>query len=167
MNCYILNVSNLNPISLKVISKFEKICNIKLTNSEKVLLVNTGITEQILGMLLNSTTHINVEFQLETNTVIKRRVQIISDINNQILVEANSKIYKKNIPSEIIDGIRSKQTGIGMLMIKYKLDIFKKIIKIGYNPSKSTIFRIYKIIHNKQTICDINEVFVSRFNEIK
>jgi hypothetical protein len=160
----ILHIADPYQVTLNHISKLEQACNIKFNIYEKVLLVNNGTTEQILQVLLNTPTKIKVIRQNESKFIMRRESNIISnDKIKKVLSSAISRIYVKRIPLEIINEIRLGRNGIGMIMMKYQLETFKKILKIGYNSSKQNIFREYKLFHHYINICDINETFVMRF----
>jgi chorismate-pyruvate lyase len=160
----ILQIADPYQVTLNDISKLEQASNTKFNIYEKVLLVNNGTTEQVLQVLLNTSTKIKVIRQNESNFIMKRESNIISnDKIKKVLATAISKIYVKRIPLEIINEIRLARIGIGMIMMKYQLETFKKILKIGYNSSKQNIFREYKLFHNYLNICDINETFLMRF----
>jgi chorismate-pyruvate lyase len=60
----------------------------------------------------------------------------------------------------MINELRLGQDGIGMIIIKHKIETYKKIIKIGYNLEKNSIFRTYKLFYKYQNICEINEKFM-------
>lgn len=160
----ILHIADPYQVTLNDISKLEQACNTKLNIYEKVLLVNNGTTEQVLQVLLNTPTKVKVIRQNESKFIMKRESNIISnDKIKKVLSSAISTIYVKRIPVEIINEIRMGRNGIGMIMMKYQLETFKKILKIGYNSSKQNIFREYKLFHHYINICDINETFVMRF----
>ena len=54
-----------NSTILKDILKLEKLGNIKLNSSEKLLLINTGTTEQVLQVFSNALTKILILKQIE------------------------------------------------------------------------------------------------------
>ncbi|HJT84762.1 MAG TPA: hypothetical protein VJ697_09795, partial [Nitrososphaeraceae archaeon] len=67
-----------NSTILKDILKLEKLGNIKLNSSEKLLLINTGTTEQMLQIFSNALTKILILKQTEKNNILIRTVNIIS-----------------------------------------------------------------------------------------
>src|SRR5918995_1757470 len=113
----IINVRS-NSTILKDILKLEKANNIKLNSIEKILLINTGTTEQMLQVLSNSLTKIVILQQTEKNNIITRKINIISNHRKKILVSASSIIYLKNLPNKIIDEIRKGEKGIGIIFKK-------------------------------------------------
>ena len=154
----IINVRS-NSTILKDILKLEKMSNIKLNSFEKILLINTGTTEQMLQVLSNSLTKILILQQSEKNNIINREITIISNDGKKILVSASSLIYLKNLPDKIIDEIRKGEKGIGMILLENKTETYKRIMEIGYNSIDSFIYRKYVLISKKHIISKIVENF--------
>jgi chorismate-pyruvate lyase len=154
----IMNVRS-NSTILKDILKLEKASNIKLNSLEKILLINTGTTEQMLQVLSNSLTEIVILQQTEKNNIITRKINIISNERKKILVSASSIIYLKNLPNKIIDEIRKGEKGIGMILLENKVENYKRIMEIGYNSRDSFIYRKYVLLSRKHIISKIVENF--------
>ena len=154
----IINVRS-NSTILKDILKLEKASNIKLNSFEKILLINTGTTEQMLQVLSNSLTKIVILQQTEKNNIITRKINIISNERKKILVSASSIIYLKNLPNKIIDEIRKGEKGIGMILLENKVENYKRIMEIGYNSRDSFIYRKYVLLSRKHIISKIVENF--------
>jgi chorismate-pyruvate lyase len=154
----IINVRS-NSTILKDILKLEKTSNIKLNSIEKILLINTGTTEQMLQVLSNSLTKIVILQQTEKNNIITRKINIISNHRKKILVSASSIIYLKNLPNKIIDEIRKGEKGIGMIFLENKVEYYKRIMEIGYNSRDSFIYRKYVLLSRKHIISKIVENF--------
>jgi chorismate-pyruvate lyase len=155
----IINVKS-NSTILKDILKLEELSNIKLKSFEKILLINTGTTEQILQVLSNSLTKILILQQFEKNNTITRKINIISNDRKKILVFANSIIYLKNLPNKIIGEIRKGEKGIGMILLENKVETYKKILEIGYSSTDSFIYRKYVLFSGKHIISKIVENFL-------
>jgi chorismate-pyruvate lyase len=155
----IINVKS-NSTILKDILKLEELSNIKLNSFEKILLINTGTTEQILQVLSNSLTKILILQQFEKNNTITRKINIISNDRKKILVFANSIIYLKNLPNKIIGEIRKGEKGIGMILLENKVETYKKILEIGYSSTDSFIYRKYVLLSRKHIISKIVENFL-------
>ena len=154
----IINVRS-NSTILKDILNLEKASNIKLNSFEKILLINTGTTEQMLQVLSNSLTEIVILQQTEKNNIITRKINIISNERKKILVSASSIIYLKNLPNKIIDEIRKGKKGIGMILLENKVENYKRIMEIGYNSRDSFIYRKYVLLSRKHIISKIVENF--------
>jgi chorismate-pyruvate lyase len=147
-----------NSTILKDILKLEKMGNIKLNSSEKLLLINTGTTEQMLQVFSNALTKILILKQTEKNNIIIRTVNIISN-DQRVLVSASSIIYLKNLPDNIIYELRKGKKGIGMILLDNKIETYKRITEIGYNSRDSCIYRRYMLLSNKRIISKIIENF--------
>jgi len=155
---FIINIKS-NSTILRDVLKLEKRSNIKLNPFEKILLINTGTTEQFLQILSNSLTKIVIKQQIEKNNIITRKINIISKGREKVLANASSTIYLKNLPKNIIYEIRKKEKGIGIIILKNKLETYKKITEIGYNPKKSYIYRKYTLFSGKLIVCKVIENF--------
>ena len=155
---FIINIKS-NSTILRDVLKLEKRSNIKLNPIEKILLINTGTTEQFLQILSNSLTKIVIKQQIEKNNIITRKINIISKGREKVLANASSTIYLKNLPKNIIYEIRKKEKGIGIIILKNKLETYKKITEIGYNPKKSYIYRKYTLFSGKLIVCKVIENF--------
>ena len=146
---------------LQKISELEKKSNLKLPVTKKILLAETGTIEQILSILTNSETVVNVLKQTEDGELILRNACIVSKKTGETLVNATSRFFLANLPRYIIKQIRRKNLGIGNIIIGYELETFRKIIKIGYNSESNSIFRIYHIIYQGKVAIEIREYFSS------
>ena len=155
---FIINIKS-NSTILRDVLKLEKRSNIKLNPIEKILLINTGTTEQFLQILSNSLTKIVIMQQIEKNNIITRNINIISKDREKVLASASSTIYLKNLPNNMIYEIRKKEKGIGMIILKNKLETYKQITEIGYNPKKSYIYRKYTLLSGKLIISKVIEKF--------
>ncbi|MGC1931288.1 MAG: hypothetical protein WA667_20145 [Candidatus Nitrosopolaris sp.] len=146
---------------LQKISELEKKSNLKLPVTKKILLAETGTVEQILSILTNSETVVNVLKQTEDGELILRNARIVSKKTGETLVNAKSRFFLANLPRKIIYQIRRKNLGIGNIIIGHELETFRKIIKIGYNSKSNSTFRIYHIIHHGKVAIEIREYFTS------
>ncbi len=155
---FIINIKS-NSTILRDVLKLEKRSNIKLNPIEKILLINTGTTEQFLQIISNSLTEIVIMQQIEKNTIITRNINIISKDREKVLASARSTLYLKNLPNNMIYEIRKKEKGIGMIILKNKLETYKQITEIGYNPKKSYIYRKYTLLSGKLIISKVIEKF--------
>jgi chorismate-pyruvate lyase len=156
-----VQVKDFGSHMLQKISELEKKSNFKLPVTKKILLAETGTIEQILSILTNSETVVNVLRQTEDGGLILRNACIVSKNTGETLINAKSRFFLENLPRNIIKQIRRKNLGIGNIIIGYELETFRKIIKIGYNSESNSIFRIYHIIHRGKVAIEIREYFTS------
>jgi chorismate-pyruvate lyase len=159
----IYNVKNNQALTINDIYKLEAISNKKFDLTQKLLLIDLGNTQHLLEVINNTETKIRVLEQIEERYLIKRRSCIISSTNN-ILAYANSKIYCKKMPLEVLDEIRERRKGIGKILLYHRLEIFKKITAIGYATGLH-IFKNYSLYHKEHLICRINEIFPMKVNK--
>ena len=155
---FIINIKS-NSTILRDVLKLEKRSNIKLNPFEKILLINTGTTEQFLQILSNSLTKIVIKQQIEKNNIITRKINIITKDRGKILAEAKSIIYLKNLPNKIKYEIRRGEKGIGIIILENKLETYKRITEIGYNSKDYYIYRKYKLSSGKHIIGRVIENF--------
>jgi chorismate-pyruvate lyase len=161
----IYNVKNNQALTINDIYKLEAISNKKFDLTQKLLLIDLGNTQHLLEVINNTETKIRVLEQIEERYLIKRRSCIISSTNN-ILAYANSKIYCKKIPLEVLQEIRECKKSIGKIILYHRLEIFKKITEIGY-VSEKYIFKNYSLYHKEHRICRINETFPIQLKKSK
>jgi chorismate-pyruvate lyase len=159
------SVKNHHPLTINDISKLEAISNKKFDLFERLLLIDLGNTQHLLEVVHNTETKIRVIKQVEEKNIIKRKSCIISSTNN-ILAYANSKIYCKKMPLQVLVEIRERRNGIGKILLYHKLEIFKKITEIGY-ASGLHIFKNYSLYHKEHLICKINEIFPIQLKKSK
>ena len=151
------NVKNHYQVTINDISKLEVISNKKFDLAQRTLLIDLGNTQQLLEVINNTETRIKVISQVEEKNIIRRKSCIISSTNN-IMAFANSKIYCKKIPVEVLEEIRGCKKGIGKIILYHRLETFKKITEIGYVSGKY-IFKNYSLYYKEHRICRINEIF--------
>jgi chorismate-pyruvate lyase len=158
----VYNVKNNQALTINDISKLEAISNKKFDLAQRILLIDLGNTQHLLEVINNTETKIRVLEQVEEKSIIKRKSCIISSTNN-ILAYANSKIYCKKIPLEVLDEIRERKKGIGKILLYHRMEIFKKITEIGYDTGLH-IFKNYSLYHKENLIFRINEIFPIKVN---
>jgi chorismate-pyruvate lyase len=141
---------------LQKISELERRFGIKLGLAQKTLLVDNCTTEQVLTVLTGSTVRVNVVEQTENETTISRE-SVILDGADRPLIIAHSKIFVCNLPRNIVHQIRQKKLGIGKIIVNSQLETFRKILEVGYDPTKRSVFRRYQIIHQKNVAFEIFE----------
>ncbi|HEY9398291.1 MAG TPA: chorismate pyruvate-lyase family protein [Nitrososphaeraceae archaeon] len=159
----VYNVKNHQLLTINDISKLEAISHKKFDLAQRILLIDLGNTQHLLEVINNTATKIRVIEQVEEKNIIKRKSCIISSTNN-ILAYANSKIYCKIMPLQVLDEIRQRREGIGKILLYHRMEIFKKITEIGYDTGLH-IFKNYSLYHKEHLICRINEIFPMKLNK--
>ena len=155
----ILKNGDFGSVMLQNISELERRSGLKLGLAQKTLLAETGTIEQILSVLTGSTVRVNILEQRENEKIISRQSVILDD-SDRVLIRARSRIFVCNIPRKIAHQIRQKQLGIGTIIANSHLETFRKIIEVGYDPVKGSVFRRYQIIYRKKVAFEIKEELV-------
>jgi chorismate-pyruvate lyase len=145
---------------LEKISELECKANITLPLYAKILISETGTIEQLLSILTNSKTQVKILKQKESPELIKRQICIINEKTGQRLAYARSNIFPTYLPQKIIKKIKERNEGIGKIIVGSKLETFRHILKIGYDPKTKSAFRIYQIIHKRRVAFEIKENFI-------
>ena len=158
-------VKNNHGLTINDVFKLEIISKKKFNLAQRLLLFDLGNTQQLLEIMYRTNSTITVIEQHERKNIMVRKSCIISS-TNQILALADSRIYSKRIPLDMLSEIRQCKNGIGKLIIYHKLEIFKKITEIGYTEDLH-IFKKYSLYHKGKMICRINEIFPFKINKEK
>jgi chorismate-pyruvate lyase len=159
----VYRVKNHQFLTNNDIFKLEAISHKKFDLVQRILLIDSGNTQQLLEVINNTKTAIRVIKQTEEKNIISRKSCIISSTND-ILASANSKIYCRKMPIHVLSEIRDCKKGIGKILLYHRLEIFKKITEIGYVEGLH-IFKNYSLYYKKNVICRINEVFPLKINK--
>lgn len=144
------------------IRTLETKCGHEFSFQEKIFLVNLGTTQQLLEILANSQTYVRVTKQLEMADVIKRNVEILAKRKGDVLVLATAKIYKNELPQKVVEEIRSRNNGIGVILSRHHLWTHRNIKRIGYDTDRSGLFRNYELLYNKHVAADISEILLKQ-----
>jgi chorismate-pyruvate lyase len=131
----------------------ENIARSRLTREQEILLLHTGTVEQLLAVIAGAPVEVRVLKQ-HGRDVIEREVVLVA--RGRVLVRARSKIYCKNLPPGIVRQVRQKKKGIGAIIVSERLETFRKIVKVGWNPD-GTPYRIYRIVHGGKVGFEIRE----------
>ncbi|MEM0446024.1 MAG: chorismate pyruvate-lyase family protein [Candidatus Nitrosocaldus sp.] len=159
---------------LRALRRLEERSEIKLSRVEKLLLAEVGTVEQLLSILIDEPVSVCVLKQEEDSksNIIERRVNIRNA--DSILMSAESRIRTDVLPEAVVDDIRARKLGIGSIILKHRLETFRRIVEIGccyssdesrYSSSKdrdaSTVYRLYSIVHAGVEAFMIREEFRS------
>jgi hypothetical protein len=153
----IYQVKNNHGLTINDVFKLEIISKKQFDFAQSLLLIDLGNTQQLLELMYRTNSTIRVIEQNEEKNIITRKSSILSSTNH-ILAFADSRLYSKRIPLQMLSEIRECKKGIGKLILYHRLEIFKKITEIGYVEDLH-IFKKYSLYHNGNVICRINEIF--------
>ena len=155
----VLKKGDLGSFMLQKISELERRSGMRLGLAQKILLAETGTTEQVLSILTGSAIRVKVVEQTENGKTISRRSVIMNEADG-VLIRAHSKVFVYNLPKRIARQIKQKQLGIGTIIANSHLETFRKIIEVGYDPGNRWVFRRYQIIYRKKIAFEIKEELV-------
>ncbi|MEM2090066.1 MAG: chorismate pyruvate-lyase family protein [Candidatus Nitrosocaldus sp.] len=156
---------------LSALKRLEDAAGIKLSRIEKLLLAEVGTVEQLLSILVNEPVVVDVLRQEEVGNVIEREVNIHKAYSDEVLLTAKSVINVDVLPDAVACDIRAKRLGLGSVIMKHKLETFRRVVEIGcyynndepkyHNERGLRIYRIYSIFYLGTEVFIIREEFRS------
>ncbi|HXG06019.1 MAG TPA: hypothetical protein VNI77_01675, partial [Nitrososphaera sp.] len=155
----VLKKVDVGRLMLRRIAELERRTGIHLGLAQKILLAETGTVEQVLSILAGSPIKVKVIEQKENARTITRQSLLMNE-SGKTLVVARSKVFAHNLPARILSQIRRQESGIGTIIANSRLETYRKIVEIGYDPVKEVFFRKYQIICKKKIIFEIVEELV-------
>ncbi|HEX7033730.1 MAG TPA: hypothetical protein VF172_12095 [Nitrososphaera sp.] len=155
----VLKKVDIGRLMLQRMAELEARTGRRLGLAQKILLAETGTVEQVLSILAGSAIKVKVIEQKENSKTITRQSLIMND-SGKILIRARSKVFVHNLPAKILSQIRRQEFGIGTIIANSRLETYRRIVEIGYDPTKEAFFRKYQIICRKKIIFEIAEELV-------
>jgi chorismate-pyruvate lyase len=147
------------------IYELQKKMKMKIPLPQKILFAATGTLEKTLSIFTGSETEVRILKQRDLVNVIFRSASIVLKKNSEVLVNANSKIYPPFLPYRIVRRIRKKQESIGDILDSERLETFRSIHTLGYDPHNRSFFKIYYIIFKRNIAFRIKEIFLASLKE--
>ena len=141
------------------LKELEKRSGIKLSRSQKIIIAEIGTVEQVLSILLDSPIKVKVKKQVEKAGIIEREVFLAKEGSQDDLIRAVTQIDTEGLPSNVINDIKSGKLGIGTIISRYGLETFRRIVEVGYDSRRKTVYRIYEILYKGQAKFRIREEF--------
>ena len=141
------------------IYELEKKMKTTIPLPQKLLFAATGNLEKTISLLTGSETAVRILEQIDLHDVISRSISIVLKENDIKLVSARSNIYPSFLPEKIVKRIREKHESIGDILDSERLEIFKSITSLGYDPGNKSYFKVYNIIFNSNIAISIEEYF--------
>lgn len=139
------------------LQQLEKQSNIKLKKSHKILLSEIGTVEQVLSILLDAPVRVEVRRQEIKDYKIER--EVVLRANEQDLIRAITEIDVRAMPSGVVADIKEGKLGIGTILIKHKLETFRRIVEVGYDSTRNIVYRVYEILYGAEPKFRIREEF--------
>lgn len=139
------------------LQELEKQSNIKLKKSHKILLSEIGTVEQVLSIVLDAPVKVEVRRQEIRDYKIER--EVVLRANEQDLIRAITEIDVRAMPSGVVADIKEGKLGIGTILIKHKLETFRRIVEVGYDSTRNIVYRVYEILYGAEPKFRIHEEF--------
>jgi|SRR5215216_6106960 len=147
------------------IYELQKKMKTKIPLPQKVLFAATGTLEKTLSLFTGSETEVRILEQRDLVDVIFRSASIVLKKNCEVLVNARSRIYPLFLPYYIVRRIRNKQESIGDILDSERLETFRSIHMLGYDPHNRSFFKIYHIIFKRNVAFNIEEIFLASLED--
>ncbi len=148
--------------------ELEKRAGIKLSRAEKILLAEIGTVEQVLSILLGSPVDVRVRRQTEKKRIIEREVVLAREKSKMPLIRAVTRIDLRGLPKAVASDIRSRKFGIGTIISKHGLETFRRVVEVGYEPRRKSVYRVYEIIYKGEPRFRVREeIYSARVRDAK
>ena len=139
------------------LQELEKRSNIKLKKSHKILLAEIGTVEQVLSVLLDEPVTVEVKKQVVNNYKIER--EVVLRAKGDDLVYATTEVDVRAMPSGVVADSKEGKLGIGTIITKHNLETFRRIVEVGYDSTRSIVYRVYEILYGAEPKFRIREEF--------
>ncbi len=150
---------------LDSINDLEEKINTRIPFTQKLLFAASGNLDRTLSLLVGSETEVIILEQQARLDVICRSVNIVLKKNGAVLVHARSKIYPSFLPKVVVERIRKKQESIGEILDSERLEVYRSIQALGYNPDDRSFVKIYHIVFRRNIAFNIEEVFLTSLHD--
>jgi chorismate-pyruvate lyase len=154
----IIDIYNLSKLH-KALVKTEAKLGFKIPPLLLVVIIQNGVLESILHLLVRNAIKINIVSQRESGSMLYRKICVRKKPDGAIIMHAESRIETKNLPSVLLDGIFEGEKGIGCLIENLRVETFRSIKNIGYDRRRRAIYRIYDIYIKTHPAITIKEYF--------
>ena len=124
-----------------------------------VVILQNGVLESILQLLVRDKIEVIVLSQRASGSVLYRKICVRRKLDGAVIMRAESRIKTKNLPTVFRDKIFEGEKGLGSLIQNLRIETFRHIKNIGFNRRQRTIFRVYDIYIRKQVAITIKEYF--------
>ena len=124
-----------------------------------VVILQNGVLESILQLLVRDKIEVIVLSQRASGSVLYRKICVRRKLDGAVIMRAESRIKTKNLPTVFRDRIIEGEKGLGSLIENLRIETFRHIKNIGFDRRQRTIFRVYDIYIRKQVAITIKEYF--------
>jgi chorismate-pyruvate lyase len=152
------NIYNLSTLQ-KAIVKTEAQLKCKIPPLLLIVIIQNGVLESILQLLVRNDIEVIVLSQRESGSVLCRKICVRKKLDGVVIMHAESRIKTKHLPTVLRDRIIEGEKGIGSLIEILRIETFRRIKNIGFDRRQRAIYRIYDIYIQKQLVITIKEYF--------
>jgi chorismate-pyruvate lyase len=143
----------------KALVKAEAKLGFKIPPLLLFIIIQNGVLESILQMLVRNAIEVNVLSQRESGSVLYRKICVRKKPDDVVIMHAESRIETKDLPIVLLDGIFEGKKGIGTLIENLRIETFRGIKNIGFDRRQRAIYRIYDIYIRTRLAITIKEYF--------
>jgi chorismate-pyruvate lyase len=143
----------------KALVKAEAKLGFKIPPLLLFIIIQNGVLESILQMLVRNAIEVNVLSQRESGSVLYRKICVRKKPDDVVIMHAESRIETKDLPTVLLDGIFEGKKGIGTLIENLRIETFRGIKNIGFDRRQRAIYRIYDIYIRTRLAITIKEYF--------
>jgi chorismate-pyruvate lyase len=151
----IYNLSQLERALARIEAKLKRKIPLPLV----IVIIQNGVLESILQLLVRNDIEIIVLRQRESGSVLYRKICVKKKLDGVVIMHAESKVKTKNLPIALRDKIIEGERGIGSLIENLRIETFRHIRSIGFDQRQRAIYRIYDIYIKEQLAITIKEYF--------
>ncbi len=144
---------------LEEIAKLEQECKIKLSKAQKAILGEIGTVEQLLSIYADSPIHVELLYQSQSIYASFLREVWLCDQAGKRLVFAKTNYNPDILPFPLRKDMLEGKMGIGSAIRSYKLETYRSIVKLGYDPERRVLYREYAINMGGKPLFKIQEEF--------
>ena len=155
---------------LETLEELERRCNIKLSMKQRLLLSERGSLEQVLSIITGNPIKVEVIGEKpEEPTAITADV-VMEGVEREVWLTDSSGelLYAKSIcntsemPLKIVDALLTRKPvrgGIGTILMQHNIETYRRIIGLGYDERRKTLYRKYEIVHGGKVWFTVFEEF--------
>ena len=156
-----------------------------LSTLQRVLLMTDGTVTDVLEAYANEPIRVkklNQTFDIvdseqpeldlpSTERVLRREVLLHGVASGKNFLYADSVLWPDELHPELVAGLLGSDTPLGRLLAKYRVETFREIVALGFepagpcagyfeiDPTTKLVFRTYRIIINGRPVVRITEKF--------
>lgn len=106
-----------------------------------------------------------------TDRVLRRSVLLQGTVTGTNLLHADSVVTPTHLHPDVMDGLLESDTPLGRLLARYRVETFREILAVGFEPAGSCahhfgidpaeklVFRTYRILVDQRPVVRVTEKF--------